>query len=194
MALNCCSCHALVKGSQKRTSLLTSKLCGLVPTLQWKWEPLQNSGFPLQLLPQNSHNTDIQLLKKGISHQDIEVPSFIILLFCIYESYFVEKHSRFSVWQPQLLKRAITLLSFLAERLKSIGPGPTAIPSISEPSQKTQVLVMARLSGCCVTTAVGVMHRTLGYFPLHVNFVQRNLPTHSGGMLGSLLVLRAANR
>lgn len=78
--------------------------------------------------------------------------------------------------------------------LKSTGPGPTINPSMSAASPKDQVFVIVRLSGCWVMSAAGVRHKILWYFPLQLAFVQRNLPTHSGGICGSLFLRSAANK
>lgn len=63
--------------------------------------------------------------------------------------------------------------------------GGTVIPSTSESPTKDQVLVMARVSMCCVMMAVGVMHITRRYLPLQLCFVHRKRATQSGGICGS---------
>ena len=46
------------------------------------------------------------------------------------------------------------------------------MPSMSDSPMKRYVFVMARLSGCCVITALGVTHMMRLYFPLQEDFVQ----------------------
>ena len=59
------------------------------------------------------------------------------------------------------------------------------IPSTSVSPTKVHILVKARLSGCCVIIAVGVMHMMRRYFPLHECLTHRKRPTQSGGCWGS---------
>jgi len=69
----------------------------------------------------------------------------------------------------------------------SASPAPTLTASMSGSPTKLHVLVMARLSGCCVTSMCGVMQKTRRYLPRHECLVHMKRATQSGGVCGSWL-------
>lgn len=96
--------------------------------------------------------------------------------------------------RQELRRGQHTLLSFLADKLKSVLPGPMLTASMSASPLKLHVLVIARLSGCWVTTAEGVMQSTLWYLPRQVNLEHKKRPTQSGGICGSWFLRSTASR